>query len=57
MTGMKSCSLECKALEPKEIINKERLVVSAENVIEQEYKRFGLLIEKDISPGRIWKIH
>ena len=45
---MKSCSSECKAIEPREIINKERLVHSAGIVIEQEYnKPFGLLIEKD----------
>ena len=48
MAGMKSCSLQYKALEPKEIINKERLFHSAEHVSEQEYnKQFGLLIERD----------
>ena len=48
MATMKPCSLEYKTLEPREIINKKRLVHSAENVIEQKYnKQFGLSIEKD----------
>ena len=48
MTGMKSCSLEYKVLEPRQIISKKSLVHNAENFIEQEYnKRLGLLIEKD----------
>ena len=37
MNEMKSCSLEHEALEPTEIMNKESLVHSAENVMEQEY--------------------
>ena len=32
----KTCSSEYKSLKPREIINKERLVHSAENAIEQE---------------------
>ena len=52
MAGMKPCSLQYKALEPKEIINKERLFHSAEHVSEQEYnKQFGLLIERDTWQG------
>ena len=57
MTGMKSCSLEYKVLEPRQIISKKRLVHNAENFIEQEYnKRLGLLIEKDswLSRKREW---
>ena len=34
MAGMKSCSSDNKALEPREIIIKESLVHSDENVIE-----------------------
>ena len=37
MDGMKSCSSEYKAFEPRKIINKKRLVRSAEKAIEQEY--------------------
>ena len=37
MAEMKPCSSECKAWEPTEIINNERLDHSAENNIEQEY--------------------
>ena len=57
MATMKPCSLEYKALEPREIINKKRLVHSAENVIEQKYnKQFGLSIEKDTWLGRTGKV-
>ena len=45
MTGMKSCSLEYKASESRETINKKRLAHGAENAIEQESNNpFGVLI-------------
>ena len=45
---MKSCSIEYKVLKPRETINKNRLIHSADIAIKQEHNNlFGLLIKKD----------